>query len=52
MLRNSSPIHALIADDVSVHGLVQPIASFSSDTGGKNAPTFSDQRSGVTDTGR
>ncbi len=52
IVRNSSPIQLLIADGVSVHGLVQAIASFSSDTGRKNSPTFTDQRSGVVETGR
>ena len=42
----------LMADGVSVHGLVQPISVFSSDTGGKKAPPFTDHRQGVVETGR
>src|SRR5437763_807306 len=38
MVRNSSPTQLLMADGVSVHGLVQPTLSFSSEIGGKNAP--------------
>src|SRR5690242_2453146 len=52
MMRTSSPIQLLIAEGVSVHGLVQPISVFSSDTGGKKAPPFTDQRHAVVETGR
>ena len=45
-------LELLIADGVSVHGLVQPISVFSSDTGGKKAPALTDQRQGVVETGR
>ena len=52
MVRNSSPTQLLIADGVSVHRLVQPTHSFSSEIGAQNAPARSDQRQGVVDTGR
>ncbi len=52
IVRSSSPTQALIADGVSVHGLVQPISVFSSEIGGKNAPASSEKRTGVVDTGR
>jgi len=42
MVRNSSPTQLLMADGVSVHGLVQPTLSFSSEIGGKNAPSLTD----------
>src|SRR6266853_483152 len=43
MVRSSSPTQVLIADGVSVHGLVQPISVFSKDIGGKKAPALTDQ---------
>ena len=41
-----------MAEELSVHGLVQPTPSFSIDTGGKKAPARTDQRQGVVETGR
>ena len=52
IVRSSSPTQLSIADGDSVHGLVQPMPSFSCEIGGKNAPAFADQRHGVVDTGR
>ena len=40
IVRSSSPTQLLIADGVSVQRLVQPTPSFSSETGGKNAPAL------------
>jgi hypothetical protein len=50
-VRNSSPTQELIADGVSVHGLVQPTLSFSSEIGGKNAPSLTDHSQFVVETG-
>src|SRR5580658_224945 len=52
IVRSSSPTQLLIADGVSVHGLVQPIPPFSSEIGGKKAPSLTDQRQLVVETGR
>ena len=52
MVRNSSPTQALIAEGVIVHSGIHPIVVFSSDTGGKNAPTFTPHRQREVDTGR
>ena len=48
----SYPTQELIADGVSVHGLVQPTSVFSSEIGGKKAPAFTDQRKAEVETGR
>jgi hypothetical protein len=51
IVRNSSPTQLLIAEGVSVQSLVQPMRSFSSETGGKKAPPFRVQRQRVIETG-
>src|SRR6478609_308446 len=52
MVRSSSPTQLLIAEGVSVYRLVQPTPSFSSETGGKKAPTRTEPRHADVETGR